>query len=265
MKTICVVILSCSDFSDMWTNNINLIEKHWPNHPDVFIISDGFGKYDVKELPNLKIYNGEMSDRLIAALMNLDYKYVFLTFDDYYLCKDVNQSRLNKLIIDMERANSDYCGIFKRPKIHQKKHGESKYTILPLNKVYQVNFYPCIWKKESFLKVLKQGENIWKTEARLTRRARHNNLLCFHISNKRTFSFVDIVRKGKYLIGGKRYIIKNNLFLSNRKTRSIKETISLFLQTMCSRTLPPFLKNAIKKHLRKKGRVFYSDFENTND
>lgn len=265
MKTMCVVILSCANFSDMWTNNIGLFEKYWPNHPDVFIISDGLGKYNIKEPPTLKIYQGEMSDRLIAAITDLDYKYVFLTFDDYYLCKDVNNARLNKLISDMDEMNADYCGIFKRPIIHQKKQGESKYTVLPLNKVYQVNFYPCIWKKDSLLKVLKRGEDIWKTEARLTRRARENDLLCFHINNKRTFLFVDIVRKGKYLISGKKYILKNGLFLSDRKTRSVKETVYLFLQTTGSRILPRCLKNRIKSRLKKKGRIFYSDFENSDE
>ena len=61
------------------------------------------------------------------------------------------------------------------------------------------------------------------------------------------------------------FIKKHNLFLSNRPTRTLKETLALFAKTIGSRILPTFLKRIVKNNLRKKGHVIYSDYENTND
>ena len=261
----CIVVLSCADFSDLWSNNLSLFDKYWKNHPALFLVSDGIGKHNLISPPNLRIYSGDMSDRIIQAIRELDYEYILLTFDDYFLRHQVDNDRISDLILEMSNADIDYCGLFKRPRLKGKKISAFGYKIIPLNKVYQVNFYPCIWKKASLLKVIKNGEDIWKTEVRLTRRSRENNLHCVTIGKNHLFSFVDIVRKGKYLISGRRFIKRHDLYLSNRKTRSIKETVFLGAKTIGSRALPNFMKRSIKTSLRKKGHTIYSDYENTDD
>lgn len=261
----CIVILSCSAFSDMWENDLFLYNKFWPQHKEIRIISDGGNQFGPNNPKELFIYFGGMSDRLIKALSNIKNKYVFLSFDDYYPCKMVDGERIDKLIAKIDSIGADYCRIFKRPFARGKKEKKYGYRILPLSKVYQVNFYPCIWKTKSLLSVLKSGEDIWKTEVRLTRRSREKQLLCLYVHTTSIFPFKDIVRKGKYKISGRRYIKKSKLSLSNRETRTLKETCGLFFRTVAMKCLPSFIKNALKNMLRKKGKFFYSDYEETDD
>ena len=87
-----ILINSCEQFSDMWPNIFSLYEKNWPNHPSLIVITDG-----VKDTPYPKDSffecSGEMSDRLIKAIGDVKTKYVFFSFDDYYLTSAVNEEQ----------------------------------------------------------------------------------------------------------------------------------------------------------------------------
>ena len=258
-----IVINSCWAFSDMWNNIYFLYKKYWANHPELLIVSD---KNENKKLfPNIMCFEGEMTSRLLNALREIDSKYIFLSFDDYYLSKKVNVERLSQLLNEMEIKDVDYCRIFSMPKVRGKKDKNLKYKILPLIRIYEVNFYPSIWKKEALIKVLKENEVIWKAEARITRRSREKSLKCIYINNKNIFDFVDIVRKGKYLRSGYSFIKKNGLYLSSRPKRTIKETVHLNLRSFVANRIPVKLKNLLKKLNKGKNRVYYSDYENTDD
>ena len=255
-----ILINSCYKFSDMWNNIDVLYNRFWVNHPALYIVTD---KNDVKKnIDNLLCFDLEMTNRIIESIKTIKTKYVFFSFDDYYPIKEVNDNAIRELISIMEEQNIDYCRIFDDPKIKGKKIGELGYSFLSLNRIYEVNFYPSIWKKESLLSVLKENEEIWKAEARITKRAKEQNLKCICVKQKKIFPFIDVVRKGKYLRNAYRYLKKSKLYISDRDIRTIRETIALDTQIFVSNHAPMWLKNRIKNRLRRKGKVFYSDYEN---
>ena len=261
-NNVTILINSCIAFSDMWNNVSFLFDKYWPNHPKAYILTD-------KDDPSFKmdkiVIDKEMSTRLLESLDKIDTKYVFLTFDDYYLKKPVNEKTILSLIKEMDNKDIDYCRIFYKLKTKGKKDKNLKYKYLPLKDTYEVNFYPSIWKKEALKKVLKKDEVIWKLEARITKRAREENLKCIYVNNKGIFDFVDVVRKGKYLRSAYRYLKRNSLYISSRKKRTIRETIKLNTQIFVSEHAPKRIKKCIKNRMHKKGKVYYSDYENTDD
>ena len=261
-NNITILINSCIAFSDMWNNVSFLFDKYWPNHPKAYILTD-------KDEPLFKldkiVIDKDMSDRILLSLDKIDTKYIFLTFDDYYLKKPVSQKYLCNLIIEMESKDIDYCRIYNKIKTKGKKDKLLKYKGMPLKDTYEVNFYPSIWRKDALKKVIKSGEEIWKLEARITRRAREQNLRCIYIKNKGVFDFVDVVRKGKYLRSAYRYLKKNDLYISDRKKRTVGETISLNLRTLISEHSPKRIKRFLKRRMNKKGKAYFSDYENTDD
>lgn len=263
MNDICILINSCAAYSDMWDNIDFLYKKYWSDHPEIILVTD-------KVVPNQNSFkiieiNKDMSDRLIDAVKQIKENYIFLSFDDYYPNKKVNVNKLNELFKTIKAKDIDYCRIFFDPGVKGKKNSPLNYKTLPLNRVYEVNFYPAIWKKESLLKLLRSGEDIWKSEARLTRRAKENNLNCIYVKNKGIFDFVDVVRKGKYLRSSYRFLKRNKLFISDREKRTIKETIALNSRIFLSNNLPKKMKENLKKKGRKKGAVYYSDYADTDD
>lgn len=263
MADFSILINSCAAFSDMWENIIFLYDKYWENHLGLFILTDN--KVDSVHYNNVISIKGEMSDRLLKALDHVSTKFVFLSFDDYYPKTKVNVSKIESLLKEMEEKNIDYCRIYKKVKTKGKKESVLKYKKLPLKDIYEVNFYPSIWKVESLKKVLKLNEEIWKAEARLTRRFREAELNGIYVKDKGTFEFVDVVRKGKYLRSAYRFLLKNDLFISSRKKRTIKETVALNTRIFIADHAPKWIKNALKGIMHKRGKVYYSDYENTDE
>lgn len=258
-----ILINSCWAFFDMWENINHLYDKHWLNHPELLVISDE--NKAPEQFSNVLTFNGEMTTRLLGALKNINSEYIFFSFDDYYPSKQINEKKIESILSLMKEHNLDYCRLFNVPKVKGKRIGELKYQKLPLKNIYEVNFYPGLWKTDSLIKVLKENEVIWKAEARITRRARENSLNCICVNNKGIFEFVDVVRKGKYLRSAYRFIKKNDLYLSSRPKRTINETLCLNIRRFITLHTPVWFKNIIKNLFRRKGRVYYSDYENTDD
>lgn len=263
MNNLTILINSCKKFSDMWGNILDLYSKYWRDHPELIIVSDELDRNF--NFNCVHPYTGDMSDRMLLAALDVKTKFVFLSFDDYYPKSKVDVDRISKIINLMESNNFDYCRMFKEPKAKGKKIGELKYKNLPLTRTYEVNFYPCIWKVESLIKIIKRNETIWKLEARITRRSKENGYKCIAIRDKTIFPFVDVVRKGKYLRNAYRFLKKNKLYISDRPVRTIKETTELAIQTFLSNNMPRCIKDRIKEKMRKKGRVYYSDYADTDD
>lgn len=80
-----ILVLSCQSFSDLWSNNLLLLDKYWKEHPKVFVSSDGEGLFDLSNFDGLVVSNESMSNRIIKAISFIENDYIFLTFDDYYL------------------------------------------------------------------------------------------------------------------------------------------------------------------------------------
>lgn len=247
----------------MWSNISFLYNKNWPNHPDIFLVTDEpiSSNYPF----HIFSFKKEMADRLIKAIEEIHTEYIFLSFDDYYPSKRVNEEAIEELLDILESNDIDYCRIFNEPKVKGKKISGLKYKYLTFSKYYEVNFYPGIWKKASLLELLRSGEDIWKSEARLTRRARENYMKCIYVDNRGIFDFIDVVRKGKYLRSSYHFLKKNNLYISNREKRTIKETLSLNARRFLSDHLSIRAKERLKNIGRKKGRVYYSDYAENDD
>lgn len=259
---ITILVSTCDSFYDLWENNKILFDKFWPNHPKIVYFSDS-NSHD----PNfdMLIFNNlEFSLRLKNALKSITTKYVFLTLDDYLLDHFVDSDLFNFCLDFLEKNNADYFRFFKWAKV-KGKFVDKKYKVkrLPLTKkTYEINLYPSIWKTESLRQMVKNEENIWKFEVRLTRRAREQNFICFTTYKSDIFHFVDTIRKGKYLRNAYKFLKKENLYISNRQKRTIKETISLNLRAFFSRHLPERIKTFLKKASKK---TYFSDYADGDD
>lgn len=258
-----ILIFSCAQFSDLWDNHVFLLKKYWANHPDFFLISDAKGNAKNNCDDYLLIYNQEQSNRLISAALQCDTDYIFLTLDDYFIKGRVNDDEIARIISFLKTNNLDYCRLYKKTKLKKPViDKETGYRFLNFsNDVYEVNLYPGIWKKDSLLKVLASNESIWKTEVFMTNRFKANNLKGIAVYNhEKIFPFEDIVRKGKYLRKGINFLKKNNLYISNRQVRTIKEESYLLIRTLLSDYLPKCIKNKLKKIGNKCGKKYFSDY-----
>lgn len=261
-KDITILVSTCDNFYDLWENNKKLFDKFWPHPPKIVYFSD-FNTHN-PYFNTLTFGNCEFSLRLKKALDTIETKYVFLTLDDYLLDKFVDSQSLDFCYNFMEDNKADYFRFFNRTKV-KGKYIDKTYKIkrLPLTKkAYEINLYPSIWKTDSLREIAKKDENIWKFEARMTRRAREHNFVAFATYDLDIFHFVDTIRKGKYLRKAYKFLKNENLYISDRKKRTIAETTALNIRTFFSRHLPKKIKNFFKKKSRK---LYYSDYADGED
>lgn len=246
-KRLTIVCSTCEAFSDMWSNQIFGLSKYWKNHPKFVFVSDSNIGGVQRELFHVK--QGDFSERLLSVLHAIETDYILLTLDDYLLCSRVKIDKINYLIDFMYSSNASYMKLYKSRygKIIDKKN---KIRILPLKETYEVSLTPSIWKTTDLIKILEIGKNAWETEVLMTFNSRENNLNCFCCYDGEIYKYVDVVRKGKYIRSGYKYILKNNLYLSNRPIMPIPEAVKRIIITSVSKMLPRKLKNVLAKKFK---------------
>lgn len=261
-----MIIHSCDKFSDLWDGQIKLLNKNWPNRNfRVIILTDE--NTNNKKYDNVEIIcagkGTEITQRLEYVIDSINTKYVFVTLDDYYLIKPVDNKKIEYLLDEMEENSYDYIRLFLRPKYRRKDKikGKIKQYRIDTSRNYSVNLYAGIWTKEFIRKTLfKSTKNAWQYEVTLSRVANKENAKCI-ISLNKEYEILDVVRKGKFLHKSYRYLKKNNLYNGNRKVNSYWYEFKLNIRTFIGRHCPNFLYKILKKIMKKFGKTYYSDYD----
>lgn len=258
-----LLILSCDKFSDLWDGHIKLLEENWSDRSiDTVIVTD---KPTEKQYKNIRIMSagseGEWSDRLAYAINSINTDYIFITLDDYFLIKRVNNDSIKSLIKMMDKERIDYVRLFPRPKkaTKEKLTGYSKIHKIDTTCDYSVNLYAGIWNRKFLQSTVKKPKNAWQFEVLLHKRAMEYGANCA-VSLRNEFEILDVVRKGKLLHKSAAYFKKHpGIYSGNREVNTWSYEIKLEIQTLASRHLPNRLRTMVKSFMRRKGRKFFSD------
>lgn len=263
IANVTMLIMSCDKFSDLWTGHARLLERNWGDrNMKTYIVSD---RQSEIKLPGVEVIcageDVEWSERLRYALQYVNTEYVFVTLDDYYLIKAVNNQQMENLVSLMYQEKVDYIRLFPRPKRATKETFKGLKNIKRIDTScdYSVNLYAGIWKKEFLSSCIRNPMNAWKFEVSLHRRAVEYGAMCL-VSNRGEFEILDVVRKGKLLRRASRYFKKHpGIYTGNRGTNSLRYETKLSIQQFFSRHLPRKMYRWMKALLTKSGMKFYSD------
>lgn len=258
-----LLILSCDKFSDLWDGQVKLLEDNWPDrNMETIIVTD---KPTDKQYKNIRIMSagseGEWSERLEYAINNINTDYIFITLDDYFLIKKVNDNSIKNLIEMMDKEKIDYIRLFPRPKRATKEEliGYNKIHKIDITCDYSVNLYAGIWNKKFLQSTVKKPRNAWQFEVLLHKRAMEYGANCV-VSLRNEFKILDVVRKGRLLHKSAAYFKKHpDIYSGKREVNSWRYEIKLEIQTLASRHLPNRLRAVVKTIMRKRGRNFFSD------
>ena len=256
------LILSCDKFSDLWSGNVKLYNRNWPNR--------NFATYLVTDKPSNEIFdnvtllsagsNIEWSDRLAFALNHVGTKYVLVTLDDYYLIKPVSVERMNLLVEYMKEHKIDYIRFFPEPKraTTEKIEGIKKLYKINNKIEYSVNLYVGIWSVDFLRYCIGTSQDAWHFEVGLRNKAIKYNATCL-VSLNNEYTILDVVRKGKLLHKAVSYFKKNpDIYSGNRKIISRWYEIKIKIRTKGKELLPLSLVPIVRMILSKMGVHFYS-------
>ena len=174
-KVTCL-IFSCDKFSDLWDGNLKLFRQNWPDRDfKTYIVTD---KPTSRTFSDIEIIAAgadvEWSDRLKFALDFVNTDYVFVTLDDYFLIKKVDNARMENFIELMEKDHFDYIRFYPRPKRATKEQlqGWKGVYHVDINCDYSVNLYSCFWRKDFLAFTVREPRNAWMFETSLSKQAK---------------------------------------------------------------------------------------------
>lgn len=243
-KVTCL-IFSCDKFSDLWDGNIKLFNENWPNRDfETYIVTD---KITDKLIPGIGIIaagaNMEWSDRLKYALQYVKTEYVFVTLDDYFLIKKVDNNKMDSYLSLMINGGYDYLRFYPRPKRATRKELSDYKGVYHVDTScnYSVNLYSCFWTKKFLEYTVRDPKNAWMFEISLSQQAVQYGAKCLCSYND-DYVILDVVRKGKILHKANRYFKKHpGIYQGNRELQSWKYEAKLWVKTMFARYTPNFL------------------------
>ena len=103
-KTLSMLVLSCDAYSALWGDFFNLRDKYWPDCPYKWYLvteSKDFQRDGVEVIKCGKDFN--WAGRLRYALHLVDTKYVGIYLEDYFISAKVDNARIEKMLILMEK------------------------------------------------------------------------------------------------------------------------------------------------------------------
>lgn len=256
------LIFSCDKFSDLWSGNIKLYNTNWQNREfETFIVTDKPSDASFENVKVLAAGEGvEWSDRLAYALKQVKTKYVFVTLDDYYLIKPVNNAHIEEMIDIMEKDDIDFIKIFRNApsSIKEELPDHKGFYKLDTKVEYSVCLYPGIWRKDFFQSCIHEPKSAWHFEVGLSRAALDYNAKCLVCLNDE-YHFLDVVRKGKLLRNAAKYFKKNKgIYEGDRPVNSFWFELKNEIQTIVRKCIPNFMVPPIMKFLTLLGFKFYS-------
>lgn len=260
MNDYTLMISSCAKYSDLWEENINLLNKNWPDRNVRSVIVTDTNPLKDRFFENIEIFEAgelDMPQRSIKFLQTVDTKYVLYSQDDYFFTNPISNKKVIHLVTLMNQLKLDYLRIRPYPKAGKLLTESKDLRWLKLDRTYDVNMYTSIWTKDFITKAYNRPLNIWQLEVTLTKFAVETGARCV-MSTENVLPFLDVLDKGKVHYKAAKFLNKQGIKL-NRVYISLLQEIFLFLKERARDYLPRSVFVFIKKVMKRAGLKFYSD------
>jgi len=160
-----MVILSCDKYEPCWKPFFTLLEKYYPHHPEVYLITE------TKECPYCKTINVDSqiwTERFREGLKQIDDNEVLIMLDDFFIRQPVDKERLARLyeihfILDEEELNKISCFNFEL-EYREPLISLGEWDVQKNNQVYLNSCQPSIWNRKVLIERLQKNQTAQEWE-----------------------------------------------------------------------------------------------------
>ncbi len=234
MKNMCILIMSCDKYHDVWEPCVSFLRKFLDLRDYcIYLSTESLEDNSVHGVDRYILTGaGEWSMRLRLSLAKIEEEFVFLLLDDFWLT-----DRLDKRLLERDIkylcSNNDVGVIYiNYVKWRFLKDYSADYKLWENGMIYRINTRPAIWKKEYLMKIIDERESVWQFERIGSIRSNEfdEKVLC---SKKQYISFLWAVTAGKYERKAVKYAIKSGFVLDGdyRKTQSVFTEIKFIIRS----------------------------------
>jgi hypothetical protein len=173
---------SCDAYSDLWTPFFALLDRYWADCP--FPIVLGANKQEFSAQNVRVLHSGDeknWSTQAIRQLSQLETPYILMMLDDFFLRAPVATESVLECLDFLHRRNGHCVRLLPRPAPPWASDLSDVGRIdppdyVPIGKIpaatpYRVSTQGAIWRRETLLKLLREGESIWQFEMEGTQRS----------------------------------------------------------------------------------------------
>jgi hypothetical protein len=251
-KKICLLVLSCDKYSDLWPIFFDLFEKNWSDCPfDKYLLTN-FKKAPSPDFNTINIgKDRSWSDNLLFAIDKIlgKYAYIFLFMDDGFITR-VNTKQIVKDIKTFIDLKGDYMTFINEPK--PTKPINQYFGEIEISSKYRATATWALWDITTLSSLLKKGESAWGFEIFGSERSiKYSN---FYSVYKDRFSYVHGVIKGMWLPSSVKKLesLGYNVDLGERKKMDLKTYLKFRLYVILRKIVIFLLPQRITTYISNK-------------
>lgn len=197
MKDICLLVLTCDKYSDLWDSFTELFNRNWPDCPyDKYILTNEkqYHYYGFNSIPIGEDITWSYNLIKVLKILENKYKYIYITLEDTPIIEKVDNQYFQRIINSFIKIDGNFLRLL----------NAVKYPITRYNNFFGeiINFTPyrqssacCVWKISLLLELLNEDESAWEFEkVGIIRGFKYDN---FYNVYQSPFKILNIVIKGK--------------------------------------------------------------------
>ena len=160
-----IFVSSCDAYSDLWTPFFALWRTFWPDcpfpvylgsntetfcHPGVVVLRGG--------------YRGNWTEEVRAQLAGISTKYVLICLEDFFLRSPVPTAKVLYALSTLQDLEGMMMRLVPKPPPRRRVDGFPDIGEIEPGDLYRVSLQSAIWRLDTFLSLLNNGETIWEFE-----------------------------------------------------------------------------------------------------
>ena len=173
-----ILVNSCDSYSDLWEPFFQLLKKYWKGNMPPIVLNTETKDFSMEGLDivcvhcpdNKRAYYGK---RMKYVLKQIETEYVLCLLDDFFVREEIDVSRLESLINEMDINKNICCFNFDDSFSGIQCDRYPEYIFRPLITDYKLNMQAAIWRRKDLDGFWKDKVSPWEWET---------------ISNKLTYS-----------------------------------------------------------------------------
>lgn len=223
-----IIMVSCDDYSDMWSDFFKLKEMNWADCPFETVLANNVKNYQNNSVRVINCgLDAVWSKRTRTALEQIESKYVCFMLEDYFISDKVDTFAICKALNLMDLKGIKYYKLLSFSKIKTPYYdAEDGVRIIPDNLRYGISLQPAIWDREYFLELIGEEDyNPWVFEVRRIEEAKTKEppFTVLGLYNERNLlNICHMVVQGKYIPNALKKMEKKGYIVDTHKRDLLK-------------------------------------------
>jgi hypothetical protein len=179
--SVAIVVSSCDGFFDAWRPFFHLFRKFWPCCPlPVYLITNELRARSAHVTALQLGEDRHWASNMKAALAIIDAPRVLYFQEDYFLDAPVDAARLaSDFAYAFEHELDAFCFRARAELEPGFRAVNERFGIVPRDSDWRARCQLTLWKRESLLSVIRDGETAWEMESRGSSRTREMNIVSY--------------------------------------------------------------------------------------